>query len=184
MNPNYQSENPLKTFLQTLLVLAFVFMLTLLMNGCASKPLEKTHTIERVVTYKADSLKVTVVNQAVLDSLFIQVSKVKTIKPECDSITQMTLDQLLMQLNSKKKSGDNAMGIYYDTIKKMIVGWQKMAQTQSEKSASNKTTNAIAIEKENVQVPVKYIPIWVKILAVLGGVTLGVLVWRVAKVWV
>ena len=76
------------------------------------------------------------------------------------------------------------MGIYYDTIKKMIVGWQKMAQTQNEKSASNKTTNAIAIEKEKVQVPVKYIPIWVKILAVLGGVTLGVLVWRVAKVWV
>ena len=76
------------------------------------------------------------------------------------------------------------MGIYYDTIKKMIVGWQKMAQTQSEKSASNKTTNAIAIEKEKVQVPVKYIPIWVKILAILGVITLGVLVWRVAKVWV
>ena len=76
------------------------------------------------------------------------------------------------------------MGIYYDTIRKMIVGWQKMAQTQSEKSASNKTTNAIAIEKEKVQLPVNYIPIWVKILAVLGGITLGVLVWRVAKVWV
>ena len=71
MNPNYQSENPLKTFLQTLLVLGLVFLFTLLMNGCASKPLEKTHTIERVVTYKADSLKVTVVNQAVLGSLFI-----------------------------------------------------------------------------------------------------------------
>jgi len=184
MNPNYQSENPLKTFLQTLLVLALVFMLTLLMNGCASKPLEKTHTIERVVTYKSDSLKVTVVNQAVLDSLFIQVSKVKTLKPECDSITQITLDQLLVQLNSKKKSGDNEMGIYYDKIKKMIVGWQKMAETQNEKSASNKTTNTIAVEKESVEVPVKYIPFWVKILAVLGVISLGVVVWRVAKIWV
>lgn len=184
MNPNYQSENPLKTFLQTLLVLALVFMLTLLMNGCASKPLEKTHTIERVVTYKADSLKVTVVNQAVLDSLFIQVSKVKTLKPECDSITQITLDQLLVQLNSKKKSGENAMGIYYDTIKKMIVGWQKMAETQNEKLVSNKTANTIAIEKESIEVPVKYIPFWVKILAVLGGISLGVVVWRVAKIWV
>lgn len=184
MNPNYQSENPLKTFLQTLLVLGLVFLFTLLMTGCASKPLEKTHTIERVVTYKADSLKVTVVNQAVLDSLFIQVSKVKTVKPECDSITQMTLDQLLMQLNSRKKSGQNEMGIYYDTIKKMIVGWQKMAQTQNEKSASNKITNTVAIEKEKIQMPVKYIPIWVKILAIVGGITLGVLVWRVAKVWV
>ena len=184
MNPNYQSENPLKTFLQTLLVLALVFMLTLLMNGCASKPLEKTHTIERVVTYKSDSLKVTVVNQAVLDSLFIQVSKVKTLKPECDSITQITLDQLLVQLNSKKKSGENAMGIYYDTIKKMIVGWQKMAKTQNEKSASNKTTNAKAIEKESVEVAVKFIPFWVKILAILGGISLGVVVWRVAKIWV
>jgi hypothetical protein len=184
MNPNYQSKNPLKTFLQTLLVLALVFMLTLLMNGCASKPLEKTHTIERVVTYKADSLKVTVVNQAVLDSLFIQVSKVKTLKPECDSITQITLDQLLVQLNSKKKSGENAMGIYYDTIKKMIVGWQKMAETQNEKLVSNKTANTIAIEKESIEVPVKYIPFWVNILAVLGGISLGVVVWRVAKIWV
>jgi PBP1b-binding outer membrane lipoprotein LpoB len=184
MNPNYQSENPLKTFLQTLLVLALVFMLTLLMNGCASKPLEKTHTIERVVTYKADSLKVTVVNQAVLDSLFIQVSKVKTLKPECDSITQMTLDQLLVQLNSKKKSGDNAMGIYYDTIKKMIVGWQKMAKTLNENSTSNKTTNAIAIEKESVEIPVKFIPFWVKILAVLGGISVVLVVWRVVKIWV
>jgi len=136
------------------------------------KTFRKTHTIERVVTYKADSLKVTVVNQAVLDSLFIPVSKVKTLKPECDSITQITLDQLLVQLNSKKKSGDNEMGIYYDTIKKMIVGWQKMTETQNEKSASNKTTNAIAIEKESVEVPVKYIPFWVKILAVLGGISL------------
>ena len=76
------------------------------------------------------------------------------------------------------------MGIYYDTIKKMIVGWQKMAQTQNEKSASNKITNTVAIEKEKIQMPVKYISIWIKILAVLGGVTLGVLVWRVAKVWV
>ena len=66
----------------------------------------------------------------------------------------------------------------------MIVGWQKRAQTQNEKSASNKITNTVAIEKEKIQMPVKYIPIWIKILAVLGGVTLGVLVWRVAKVWV
>lgn len=184
MNPNYQSENPLKTFLKTLLVLGLVFMLTLLMNGCASKPLEKTHTIEHVVTYRTDSLKVTVVNQAVLDSLFVQFSKVKTLKPECDSIAQLAFDQILVQLNSKKKSGQNEMGIYYDTIKKMIVGWQKMAQTQNEKTTSNKTTNAVNLEKEKVQVPVKYIPFWVKILAILGGITLGVLVWRVAKVWV
>lgn len=184
MNSNYQSENPLKTFIQTFVVLLVIFVLSFLLKGCASKPIEKTHTIERIVEYKTDSVKVTAINKAILDSLIIQVSKVKTIKPECDSVAQATLDQLLRQLNSRKKSGDNEIGIYYDDIKKMIVAWQKVEQTQNEKVASNKTAKATSVEKQIVEVPIKYIPLWVKCFAFLGFATVIFLVWRIAKIWV
>lgn len=184
MNSNYQSENPLKTFIQTIVIVLVIFILSLFLKSCASKPIEKTHTVERIVEYKTDSVKVTAINKAILDSLIIQVSKVKTIKPECDSITQATLDQLLSQLNSRKKSGDNEVGIYYDEIKKMIVAWQKVAQTQNEKLVSNKTAKETSVEKQIVEVPIKYIPLWVKCLAFLGFASIVFLVWRIAKIWV
>lgn len=184
MNSNYQSENPLKTFIQSLVIVLVIFILSLFLKSCASKPIEKIHTVDHIVEYKTDSVQVTAINNAILDSIIIQVSKVKTTKPECDSITQVTLDQLLSQLNSRKKSGDNEVGIYYDDIKKMIVAWQKVAQTQNEKLVINKTAKETSVEKQIVEVPIKYIPLWIKCFAFLGFASIAFFVWRIAKIWV
>lgn len=172
-----------KIYIITNLIFLLLIILCLMFGSCRSKPIQSAHSIERITEHTTDSVKTAVINEAILDSLFIQVAKVKTAKPECDSVTQATLDQILKQLNSRKKSGDNEAGIYYDELKNSIVAWQKVAQTQSEKTAVNKTATASSTEKEKVEIPVKYIPVWVKYLAYFGVAFILFLVWRFSKIW-
>jgi hypothetical protein len=129
MTTNLPHENPFKLFLKIAVTLIACLAIVVLLFGCASKPIENTHTIERIIEHKSDSVSSTQVNKAILDSLIIQIAKVKTAKPECDSITQATLDQVLRQLNSRKKSGDNEAGIYFDELKNQLVIWQKINET-------------------------------------------------------
>jgi hypothetical protein len=183
MTVNTQHETPFKLFLKVLITLIAFFAITMLLFSCASKPIENTHTIERIIAHRTDSTRVTEVNKAIMDSLIIQIAKVKTTKPECDSITQATLNQVLKQLNSRKKSGDNEVGIYYNELKNQIVAWQKLAQTYNEKLATNKEKINIKGDKEIVKIPVKYIPWWVKYLAYLGAATLVFGAYRISRIW-
>ncbi|WP_268846571.1 hypothetical protein [Flavobacterium aestivum] len=183
MSKNTPYQDTLKTLLQILYLLLALFVFGVVCNSCATKPIGNTHTIERVIEHHTDSVKNTQVNQAILDSLIIQIAKVKTTKPECDSITQATVDQLLKQLNSRKKSGDNEAGIHYNELKKELVIWQKIAQTQSENVATNKEKTVVKVDKQFVKVPVKYIPLWIKILAFIGFGFLVYVGYRIARIW-
>jgi hypothetical protein len=183
MSKNTQSQNTPKLLLQIFYLLLALFALSILCNSCATKPIENTHTIERIIEQHADSVKSTQVNKAILDSLMIQIAKVKTVKPECDSITQATVDQLLKQLNSRKKSGDNEAGIHYNDLKKELVIWQKIAQTQSENVATNKEKTDTKVDKQFVKVPIKYTPLWIKILAFIGFGFLVYVGYRIARIW-
>ena len=87
-------------------------------------------------------------------------------------------------MNSRKKSGDNEVGIYYDDLKKAIITWNKIAQTQSENTTTNKQDSVANTEKEIVKVLVKYIPLWVKILAWIGFGFLVYAVWRIARIFI
>jgi hypothetical protein len=184
MTTNNLQENPFKIFLKVFVTFITCFAIAILLFGCASKPIESTHTIERIIEHKTDSVKTTQVNAAILDSLVIKIAKVKTSKPECDSITQATLDQVLKQLNSYKKSGSNEAKIYYDDLLKQIVVLLKQAETKTENTATKKTDKDIGKEKEIVKVPVKYIPWWVKWLAYLGAVTLLYIAYRISRIWI
>ncbi|WP_268847886.1 hypothetical protein [Flavobacterium aestivum] len=183
MSKNIQFLNSLKTLLELLYFLIALFTLGLIFNSCATKPIENTHTIERVIEHHTDSVKSTEINKAIIDSLMIQIAKVKTAKPDCDSITQATVDQLLQQLNRRKKSGDNEAGIHYDDLKKELVIWQKMAETKNENVATNKVKIVTQIDKQFVKVPVRYIPLWVKILAFIGFGFLVFVGYRIARIW-
>jgi hypothetical protein len=184
MTANNLQGNPFKLFIKVFVTLISGLAIAMLLFGCASKPIENTHTIERIIEHKTDSVRSTEVNKAILDSLIIQVAKVKTAKPECDSITQATLDQVLRQLNSRKKSGDNEAGIYFDELKNQLVIWQKINETLNEKLATNRENTDINREKEKVKVPVKYIPWWVKYLAYLGAATLLYVAYRISRIWI
>ncbi|MBA0884917.1 hypothetical protein [Flavobacterium undicola] len=184
MTANNLHENPFKLFLKVLVTIIACLAIAIVLYGCASKPIENTHTIERIIEHRTDSIKETQVNKAILDSLVIQIAKVKTAKPECDSITQATLNQVLKQLNSRKKSGDNEAGIYYDELKNQIITWQKLAETYSEKTAKNKENTIIKVEKQIVKIPVKYVPWWVEYLAYLGAATLLFVAYRILRIWI
>lgn len=184
MTANNLQGNPFKLFIKVFVTLISGLAIAMLLFGCASKPIENNHTIEQIIKHKTDSVKVTQVNKAIQDSLIIQVAKVKTAKPECDSITQATLDQVLKQLNSRKKSGDNEAGIYYDELKGQIIAWQKIAETYKEKLATNKEKIYIKGDKEIIKIPVKYIPWWVKYLAYLGAATLLYGAYRISRIWI
>lgn len=184
MTLNEKQPNPFIKFLQVIILILFLSAFMTLVS-CASKPIENTHTIERIIEQKTDSVKTTEVSKAILDSLIVKVAKVKTSKPECDSITQATLDQVLRQLNTYKKSGDNEAGVQYDEKLDRLVLWLKQAESKNENSVTNKSTK----EKEKEVLPpvivkVKFIPFWIKILAWIGGITLAFLAWRFGRIFI
>jgi len=85
-------ENTTRQNLFKTLCIPFVlFALGVLLKSCATKPIQNTHTIERIIEHHTDSVKTTAVNKAIIDSLIIQIAKVKTAKPECDSIRRLPL---------------------------------------------------------------------------------------------
>lgn len=176
-------NNALRIYIITNLIFISAILLCFILNGCKSKPIESTHAIERIIEHHTDSVKVKQVNKAILDSLIIQIGKVKTAKPECDSIAQATLEQVLKQLNSRKKSGDNEAGIYYDEIKKMLVAYQKIGETSSDYTKILAVIKELEKDKEVTKIPVKYIPWWVKYLAYLGVAFIVFLAWRLSKIW-
>lgn len=183
MTTNY-NQNPFKKFLQVIVVMFFAIALSFIVWGCASKPIEATHTIERIIEHKTDSSKITQVNKAILDSLVIKIAKVKTAKPECDSITQATLDQVLRQLNMYKKAGNNEASIGYDEILKEIVVLLKQGETKDEVITTNKLEKDKEKDKEVKPVFIRYIPWWVKFLAWIGGGFLAYIVWRIARIFI
>jgi biopolymer transport protein ExbD len=177
-------QNPFKLFLKVIAFLLIYFALCIVLHGCASKPIQNNRTIETVVTHKKDSIKTTVINNAVNDTLKIQVPKIQTAKPECDSITKAEVERVLELLNTSKKSGDNETGIYYDNLKNQIIAWQKIAETKNETTATSKEYIYLKGDKSVEYVQVKYIPFWVKILAYLGGVFLVFLSWRIGRIFI
>lgn len=183
MYANTPHENPFQKLIKVLFFIACGAIVVLSLKGCAAKPIESTDTHYNLIGKSTDSIMFMRVNQEISDSLKIKLDKVKTAKPECDSIAQATLNQVLKQLNSHKKSGDNEAGIYFDELKNQIIYWQKIAETMNQKLAINKGYIHITADKKIIEVPVKYIPWWVEILAYAGAVfILGIVVYAVYKV--
>lgn len=173
-----------KTYLRTLLAGLVVFLVAAIIFSCASKPVENTHTIENRIENRTDSVKETKINNAILDTLKVTIAPVKTSKPECDSITQAALNQALEQLNSRKQSGDNEAGVYYDKLKRQLVMWQKVNATLNEKLAVKQKEISIKGDKQIVKIPVKFIPFWIKVLAWIGFATLCFVAWRIARIFI
>lgn len=184
MSTSTNPENPLKLFLKVILFIAFYFAICIALQGCKAKPMENNHTVETVIASKKDSIKTTVISGAINDTLRIQLPKVQTAKPECDSITKAELQRVLQLLDSRKKSGDNETGIYYDSLRNQIVAWQKIAQTKNVNTATNKEYIYLKGDKQIKYVQVKYIPLWVKILASIGFATILFICYRISRIFI
>jgi biopolymer transport protein ExbD len=184
MSTSINPKNPTKLFLKVLLFTLFYLALCIVLHGCKAKPMENTHEVETVIASKKDSVKTTVISGAINDTLKIQLPKIQTAKPECDSITKAELQRVLQLLNSRKKSGDNEAGIYYDSLRNQIIAWQKIAQTKNVSTATNKEYIYLKGDKQIKYISVKYIPLWVKILASIGAMTLLFIVYRISRIFI
>ncbi|RUT67734.1 hypothetical protein D0817_24845 [Flavobacterium cupreum] len=183
MTTNLYHKDPFKGFLRILFILLLSLSLAFVFS-CSSKKPDPVHTIERTVEHTKDSVKTTEINQAIFDSLVIKLAKVKTAKPECDSITQATLDQVLRQLNSYKKSGSNEASVRYDEALRQIVVLLKQAETKTQTTATNKVEKEKEKEVKPIIIREKYFPVWVKILAVIGGLIILFLGWRIGRIFI
>lgn len=168
-----------KKFLSSLAILLSIGLLT----GCKSSQPVATKTIENIKkeVFQSNKEKETIKNQAIIDSLKILIGKVKTSRPECDSITNAKIIELLQRLNTKKQSGNNSFGIYFDELKNELVAYANIAETQNQKIIELQN-HLIEEKQKNQQVkPVKYIPPHLQKLAAIGVIALLYLLYKILK---
>jgi len=151
--------------------------------SCEAKKTENTHTIEKIIERQKDSVSTKEISQAITDSLFFKISKIKSTNPACDSLINIEIKKMLQQIATSKKSGANELGFYYDSIKNQLVAYGKINASLNEKIAVLKTATNSNKSVEIKNVPIKYIPKWVKILAWLGGLFMLFLLWRFYRIF-
>lgn len=140
-----------------------IIITTLLLCACRSKNL--TTSISTSTHQQIDTL---VVERTLplTDTLYITVPQIRTIQPQCDSICNHEIKQLLQRLNTTKKAGNNQYGIYYDAYHNQLVLYQHLAQQL------NTYRNRIAqLKEQKSQVKViqkPYYPRWLLITAIAG----------------
>lgn len=155
------------------------FFLLFLVFSCGKKPIH-THTKETYV----DSVSIKKIidrNARITDSLFHKLGEVRTVKPECDSITKAYLENFLKTLNTKKKSGGNEYGFYYDEMQKMLVMYANLAETVNEQNESKTAKVETSSKTETIQV--RYVPKWVAGLAFLGVFAIFFIVYRISRIF-
>lgn len=162
--------------------------ITVVPVACGKKPLPP-ETITTETNHKSNlfTSHETERNQAILDSFRLMIGKIKTTRPDCDSVCQQAVDQLLRQLNSVKASGDNGYKLKYDELKKQLDIVLKIAATQNtkEKVVDHKEDSKERIVVKPVRV--EFIPDFWRYSAYFGWLCAAILaLWitfKVGKSW-
>lgn len=166
-------------------MLAVVFLIVLFcMVSCGTKPVAKqiVHTEEQKEETKAtDTLLV--INNAILDSLFFHIPRIYTGKSECDSITNAKIQELLKQINTLKKSGNNELGFKYDSLNKVLIAFGKLQETVNSKVTNKETLTTNTVSVKEKEIPVKYVPTFYKVLAALGLLFVVFITYRILKIF-
>lgn len=107
-------------FILYLLIVVFLF-------GCKSQqPIEnKTDTKDYKFVFDSSLVKVIKTPDS-NESLFVSIPLIRLAKPECDSICQAKIDEILKGINTNKTNGENKSGFYYDPYKKLLVAYNNL----------------------------------------------------------
>ncbi|MGH2667134.1 hypothetical protein [Flavobacterium sp.] len=125
-------------------------------TGCSSaKKIKEENTLLKSEIQKRDSIKSTVINQAIDDKLITPIAQSNTGNTVFDSLVNAKVDEILLKLNTSKNSGDNSYKLIYDKLRKQLEFYSKIAQTQ------NQNTD-VKSEKAKTIIQVKKIPVVVK----------------------
>lgn len=155
-------------------LLIILFFSSLFLVSCkAKKPLE---TKTEATTINHDSInksRVITRNAQIIDSLKIVIGRIYTDKKECDSICQIAVDRLLSQLNTKKKSGENSFGAYYDSKDKSLNFNAQIGATKSDSTSVTKIIYRTKTIYSHQDIPVHLpLPKWQLLLMIIGGGTI------------
>lgn len=164
------------------LIFNLLFLLVLLlMMGCkTSQPISEVKETTIVNQDSINLVKLTIRNQAIVDSLKIIIGSIKTEKKECDSVCQTAIDRLLSQLNTSKKSGANAYNVNYNPKDKSLNFNSKIGATENKitkeyyritKTIKFYYTKEIPVEKPLAK--------WQLALMILGAATVGYLILKI-----
>lgn len=144
------------------LIWLILFVCICLFAGCKAKqpPLvEKTEIIttdDKTLSVNTELEK----SRAINDSLFSIIGRLRTAKPECDSVCNEALQRQLESFNNRKVSGGNEFGVYYDRYRKMLVAYAKLEETVSKRKDSIRTEYRTITEYK--EKPVLVPAVWTK----------------------
>lgn len=112
-------------------LLLFLAGSELLISCKAKKPLIDSKISEVISNEKTVVKENNEKSLAVSDTVFVPVGNIITGSEDCDKKCNDALQKQLQGLNTKKKSGNNETGFYYDKYKKMLVAYSNLGETNS-----------------------------------------------------
>ncbi|MFK8294810.1 hypothetical protein ACI760_01290 [Capnocytophaga canimorsus] len=141
------------------------------LSSCKSTQ-QTTQTTEKQFVTINDTIYI-VKNEKITDTIFVSVPAPKTNDKKCDSLCQREVQRLLKQLNTKKKSGNNEYGFYYDAYKNTLVAYAQLDSTFNEYKSKHTDKQSTKTETKTIYKTEKYVPFWVEILAWIGALSLA-----------
>ncbi|MFJ1431359.1 hypothetical protein ACILE2_11255 [Capnocytophaga canimorsus] len=141
------------------------------LSSCKSTQ-QTTQTTEKQFVTINDTIYI-VKNQKITDTIFVSVPAPKTNDKKCDSLCGQEVQRLLKQLNTKKKSGSNEYGFYYDAYKNVLVAYAQLDSTFTEYKIKHTDKQSTKSETKTIYRTQKYVPFWVEILAWIGALSLA-----------
>jgi len=160
-------------------MLLILLVSSFLVVSCKAKQQpQNTHTIEKTIETKLDSVSTIKISQAIQDSLILKINQIKTAKPECDSITNAEIKNVLQRLNNVKKSGNNEFGILYDELKNEIVIYANIKEAiEKDTKILKSLISDLKNSKSEIIIQEVY-PKWLVWLAVIGGLSIAFIIYR------
>lgn len=136
--------------------IALFIISSMVFTSCSSvKKLKQENTLLKNEINKRDSIKNTIINQAIDDKLITPIVQSQTGNAVFDSLVNAKVDEILSKLNTAKNSGDNSYKLIYDKLKKQLEFYAQIAQTKNENTA-------VKNEKVKTIIQVKKIPVVVE----------------------
>lgn len=93
--------------------------------------------------------------QAIHDTTKIATPKFSTGNANCDSVCNLRYTQWLKSLNTKKSSGKNNEGLYYDSIQHMLIQFANIGAKNDSLTKIIKTHTENNSEQKVIKIPVK-----------------------------
>lgn len=159
-----------------IIVLLLVFSLCFL--GCSTtKKAKQESSVLLKERIQKDSIKNMVITREISDSVITPIVQSNSGDMAFDSLVNAKVAEILSKLNTTKHSGDNSYTLFYDTLKKQLELYVKIAQSKNQNiEVSNKEQKVIVKVQKIPVVTQKPLAKWKKILMGLGGLLLvGVL---------